>query len=137
MHFHAAECAVGAWFTGQDSVETDLGGQKVVQHLKEKTRNFRVQTREKTRLSSIVSQPIKVVVVVVVVIVVVVFVVVGLLVVGGVVVVIVGHRNLASKFDQNWVNNKSYILVVVFIVLVLLLSLIQKPSFKTCSDLDH
>ena len=51
-----------------------------------------------------------------VVIVVVVFVVLSLFVIVGVVVVIVGHRNLASKFDQNWVNNKSYIVVVVVIV---------------------
>ena len=47
-----------------------------------------------TRLSSIESQPKKVVVVVVVVVVFVVF------------VTIVGHKNLNLKFGQNWVNNK-------------------------------
>ena len=47
--------------------------------------------------------------------------VVGLFVVGGVVVVaIVGHRNLTLKFGQNWVKNKSYNVVVVVIVSVLL-----------------
>ena len=75
--------------------------------------NFRMNTR----LSSIKSQPKKVVVVVFIV-----------------VVTIVGHKNLTLKFGQNWVNNKWYIVVVVFIVLVLLLWLIQKPSFKTWSD---
>ena len=40
--------------------------------------------------------------------------------------------NLTLKFGQNWVNNKWYIVVVVFIVLVLLL--IQKLSFKMWSD---
>ena len=49
--------------------------------------------KEKTGLSSIESQPKKVVVVV--------FIVVGL-----VVVVIVGHRNLSLKFGQNRVNDK-------------------------------
>ena len=49
--------------------------------------------KEKTRLSSIESQPKKVVVVIVVVVVVV------------VVVIIVGHKNLTLKFGQNWVNN--------------------------------
>ena len=44
-----------------------------------------------------------------------------------VVVVNVGHRNLSLKFGQNWVNNKRYVVDVV-IVLVLL---IEKPSFKT------
>ena len=51
-----------------------------------------------TRLSSIESQPKKVVVVVVVVVVV--------LVVLVVVVTIVGHKNLTLKLDQNWVNNR-------------------------------
>ena len=76
----------------------------------------------KTRLISIESQPKKVVLVVVVVV----------FVVGGLVVVaIVGHRNLTLKFGQNVVNNKSYIVgVVVVNVSVLLLLLIQKPSFK-------
>ena len=46
-----------------------------------------------TRLSSIESQPKKVVVIVVVVAVV------------FVVVIIVGHINLTLKFGQNWVNN--------------------------------
>ena len=58
-----------------------------------------------TRLSSIESQPNKVVVIVVVVIFVVVVFVVGLLV-GVVFVVIVGHRHLTLKFGQNRVNNK-------------------------------
>ena len=50
----------------------------------------------------------------------------------GVVVVIVGHRILTLRFCQNWVNNKSYIVVaVVVIVSVLLLLFIQKPSFKS------
>ena len=63
---------------------------------------------------------------------VIVFVVHGLVVVIGVVVVIiVGHRNLTLKSGQNWVNNKGYIVVVVFSVLVLSLLLIQKPIFKT------
>ena len=72
----------------------------------------------KTRLISIESQPKKVVVVVgvVVVVVVFVFVVVGLVVDGG--VVIVSHRNLTLKFGQNWVNNKSYIVVFVVIIIV-------------------
>ena len=48
-----------------------------------------------------------------------------------VVIVILGHKNLTSKFGQNWVNDKGYIVVVVFIVLVLLLLLIQKSCFKT------
>ena len=56
----------------------------------------------KTRLSSIESQPNKFVVVAVVV------------------VIIVGHKNLILKFGQNLVNDKGYIVVVVFIVLVLL-----------------
>ena len=56
----------------------------------------------KTRLNSIESQPKKVVVVVVVF---------G-------VVIIVGRKNLNLKFGQNWVNNKGYIDVVVFIILV-------------------
>ena len=48
------------------------------------------------RLSSIESQPKKIVLVVV-----------GIVVVGGVVVVIiVGHRNLTLEFGQNWVNDK-------------------------------
>ena len=54
-----------------------------------------------------------------------------------VVVIIVGPRNLTLKFGQNWVNNKLYIVVVVFIVLVLLLWLIQKHSFKTWSVSGH
>ena len=58
------------------------------------------------RLISIESQPKKVVVVVVVV-------AAGLAVVVGLVVVIVGHRNSTLKVGQNWVNNKSYIVVVV------------------------
>ena len=45
-----------------------------------------------TRLISIVSKPIIIVVVVVVVV--------------FVVVISVGHKNLALKFGQNWVNNK-------------------------------
>ena len=91
-----------------------------------------INISDKTRLISIESHPKKVVVVVVVVIVV--FVVVGP-VVGGV-VVIVGHRHLTFKFGQNWVKNKSYIVVVV-IVYVLLLLLIQIPSFKTWSNSSH
>ena len=87
-----------------------------------------------TRLSSIESPPKKVVVVVNVVVVVIVVVGVIVVVVFVVVVTIVGHKNLTLKFGQNWVNNKWYIVVVVFIVLVLLLWLIQKPSFKTWSD---
>ena len=55
-------------------------------------------------------------------------------VVFSVVVTIVGHKNPTLKFGQNWVNNKGYIVVVVFILLVLLLWLIHKPSFKTWSD---
>ena len=47
----------------------------------------------------------------------------------------IGHKNLTLKFDQNWVNNKSNIADVVgFIVSVLLLVLIQKPSFKFCKN---
>ena len=80
-----------------------------------------------TRLSSIESQPKKVVVVFVgVVVVVVVF----------VVVIIVGHKNLTLNFGKDWVNDKGYIVVVVFIVFVLLMLLIQKPSF-TWSDSGH
>ena len=56
---------------------------------------------------------------------VVVFVVVGL-----VVAVIVGHRNLTLRFGQNWVNNKSNIVVAVVVIVSVLLLLIQKPSFK-------
>ena len=67
-----------------------------------------------TRLSSIESQPKKVVFVVVVV--------VFVVVVGGV-VIIVGHRNLTLKFGQNWVSNKWYIVVVV--------------GPKTCSKSSH
>ena len=77
-----------------------------------------------TRLSSFESQAKKVVVVVVIVVV-------------FVVVIIVGHKNLTLKFGQNLVNDKLYIVVVVFIDLVLLLLLIQKPSFKTRSDSGH
>ena len=44
-------------------------------------------------------------------------------------VTIVGHKTSTLKFGQNWVNNKLYIVVVVFIVFVLLLWFIQKPSF--------
>ena len=54
-----------------------------------------------------------------------------------VVIVILGHKNLTSKFGQNWVNDKGYIVVVVFIVLVLLLLFIQKLSLKTCSNSRH
>ena len=58
-------------------------------------------------------------------------VVVVIVVVFVVVVTIVGHKNLTLKFGQNCVNNKSYIVVgVVVIVSVSLLLLIQKPSFK-------
>ena len=57
------------------------------------------------------SQPKKVVVVV--------FVVFGLL--GVVFIIIVGHKNLTLKFCQNWVSNKWYTFVIVFIVLVVLL----------------
>ena len=57
---------------------------------------------------------------VVVVVIVVVFVVVGL-VVGVVGVIILRQRHLLLKFGQNWVNNKGYIVLVVFIVLFLLL----------------
>ena len=93
--------------------------------------------KEKTRLSSIESQPKKVVVVVVVVGLVVVFgvPVFGFVVFGGVVVTIVGHRNLTLKFGQKWVNDKRYIVIVVVVVLVLVLLVlfIQKPSFKTWS----
>ena len=64
-----------------------------------------------TRLSSIESQSKKVVVAVVVVVVI--------------------------NVGQNWVNNKGYIVVIVFIVLVLLWLLIQKPSFKNWSDSGH
>ena len=63
--------------------------------------------------------------------------VVGLVVVVAVVVINVGHKNLALKFGQNWVNDKLYIVVVLFIVLVLLLFLIQTPSFKTWSNSGH
>ena len=68
----------------------------------------------KTRLISIESQPKKVVDVVmfVVAVAVVAFVVVG------VDVVIVGHSNLTLKFGQNWVNNKSYIVVAVAVVVI-------------------
>ena len=65
-----------------------------------------------TRISSIESQSKKVVVV---------FVVVVVVVVVFVVFIIVGHKNLTLKFGQNWVNNKGYIVLVVFIVLFLLL----------------
>ena len=57
-----------------------------------------------TRLSSIESQPKKVVVVVIVVVIVVVVVI--FVVVFVVVVTIVGHKNRTLKFGQNWVNNK-------------------------------
>ena len=57
---------------------------------------------DKTRLSSIESQPKKVIVVFVVVVVVV---VVGHVVVV-IVVIIVGHRNLTLQFGQNRANNK-------------------------------
>ena len=53
--------------------------------------------KRQTRLSSIESQPKKVVVFVLV-------------------VIIVGHKNLTLKFGQNCSNNKWYIIVVVFIV---------------------
>ena len=42
-----------------------------------------------------------------------------------VVVIIVGHKNLTLKFVQNWVNNKWYIVVVVFIVSALKLGPIK------------
>ena len=73
----------------------------------------------KSRLISIEPQPNRIVVVVFVVL------------------IIVGHKNLTLKFGQNWVNDKLYIVVVVFIDLVLLLLLIQKPSFKTLYDSGH
>ena len=57
-----------------------------------------MKEQKKTRLSSIESQPKKVVVVVLVVVV--------------FVVITIGHKNLTLKFDQNWVNNKSFIVVV-------------------------
>ena len=58
-----------------------------------------IQKMKINRLSSIESQPKKVVVIVVVNVVVVVFVVHGLvIVIGVVVVIIVGHRNLSLKF---------------------------------------
>ena len=59
----------------------------------------------------------------------VVFVVVLVVVVVGlvVVVIVVGHRNITLKFDQNWVNNELYIVVVIVLVLLL----IQNTSFKT------
>ena len=61
-----------------------------------------------TKLSWIESQPKKVVVMVVVV--------VNFNVVGVVVVIIIfGHRNLTLKFGQIWVNNESYIFVVVIV----------------------
>ena len=52
--------------------------------------------RQETRLSSIESQPKKVVVVV------------GIVFAVFVVVIIVDHKNLTLKFGQNWVNNKGY-----------------------------
>ena len=61
--------------------------------------NFRMNTR----LSSIKSQPKKVVVVVFIV-----------------VVTIVGHKNLTLKFGQNCVNNKSYIVVGVVVIVSVL-----------------
>ena len=54
-----------------------------------------------------------------------------------VVVIVVGHKNLNLKFGQNWVNDKGCIVVVVFIVSVLLLLLIQKPSFENWSNSGH
>ena len=60
---------------------------------------------DRTRLSSIESQPKKLVVIVVVVVV-------------FVVVIIVGHKNLTLKFGHNLLINKWYFVVVVFIVLV-------------------
>ena len=57
-----------------------------------------------TGLSSIESQPEKVVVVVVVV---------GLVFVGVVVVIIAGHKNLTLRFGQNRVDNKKFIVNVV------------------------
>ena len=56
---------------------------------------------ESTILISIESQPKKVVAVVLVV------------------VIIVGHKNLTLKFCHDWVNNKRYVVVLGFIVLVL------------------
>ena len=47
-----------------------------------------------------------------------------------------GDRSLQSlvaqnlKFGQNRLNNKGYIVVVVFVVLVLFLFFMQKPSFN-------
>ena len=64
-------------------------------------------TLKRTRVISIESQPKKVVVVVVVVVVV------------FVVVIIIGRKNLTLKFNKKCVNNKFFILVVFFIVLVL------------------
>ena len=82
--------------------------------------------KEKTRLSSIESQPKKVVVVVVVVGLVVVFgvPVFGFVVFGGVVVTFVGHINLTLKFGQKWVNDKRYIVIVVVLVLVAVIVLV-------------
>ena len=60
-----------------------------------------------TRLSSVESQPKKGVLDVVVIV--------------DVVVIIFVLKNLTLKFGQNWVNNKEYIVLVVFIVLFLLL----------------
>ena len=79
-------------------------------------------------LISIVSQPIKVIVVVNVVLVVDVVVVVGAVLV--VVVIIVGPRNLTLKLSQNSVSDYVNILM-------LLLLLIQKPSFKVLSKLGQ
>ena len=64
-----------------------------------------------TRLSSIESQPKKIVVVadVLIVVLVVVF-VVGLIVV---LVFIVGHRKLTLKFGQNWVNDSDTLLLML------------------------
>ena len=61
---------------------------------------------ERTRLISIESQPKKVVVAFVVLV--------------CVVVVVFGHRNLTLKFGQNCVNNKSYIVVGVVVIVSVL-----------------
>ena len=90
----------------------------------------------KTRLISIESQPKKVVIVVVAVVVVV-FVVVCLVVGVGIVVGYCWSQKPNFRFGQNWVNDKSYIVVVVAVIVYFLLLSIQKPSFKTWSKSDH
>ena len=71
------------------------------------------EVRKKTRLSSILSQPINVVVVIVVVVTVSVDIVVIV-----VVVIIVGSSNLILKFCQNWVSNSWNIVIVVIFTVV-------------------